>query len=682
MEVTDIMYELTRWDDYDYSKLNNIKTVKRTSKKNTVLINDVIIMLDTETSRKKPEAGYANHVCAFTISIRAHMKNYCTLYGNKPSECCDCLDRMIKAMPGQKTIIYIHNMAYDWVFLRLFLMQKFGTPDKQLNVKSHYPIVIEFHNGLIFKDSYILSQKSLERWAKDLDVKHKKASGKWIYDQIRDQGCDFTADELEYIEHDTLAGVECIDTLKHQLNRRIFSIPYTATGIVRDEARKIGKQNHAHELFKKISGSFEVYDMLTKCFHGGYTHANRYHINDKITDQVICRDFTSSYPYVMLTEKYPMTRFYMYKPKVSIDELIRNSEKYAFMTKLIMVNPHIKDNSVVMPVLQSSKCVKMINPVIDNGRILSANYVEIYLTDVSLKLIKDQYHWDQHICIDTYYARKQYLPRWFTDYIFKLFRDKSELKGVDPLNYALAKAKLNSCYGMCVQKAISDDINEDYLTGEYTISCNYNVEKYNEYLNNRNKFLPYQWGVWVTEYAMQNLHTIGKMCEDWIYSDTDSVYGVNWDEDQIEAYNDACRKKLTDNGYDAIIINGKSYILGVAEVDKVCTEFKTLGAKRYAYRSSDDGELHITVAGVPKQGVKSLNDDIDNFQKGLIFPGTVSGKKQHTYIYTDGEIYEDDHGNETGDSIDLSPCDYLLDDITVDDWMSIFDSEVNIQVYE
>ena len=675
------MYELTHWGAYDYKKLSNIPYVKRCSKKRVETYNNAVIMLDTETSKKSVEYGQANHVVAFTISIRSKKENICTLYGNKPSECIQCITKILNAMQGEKTVFYIHNMSYDWVFLRLFMMQEYGSPIKQLNTKPHYPIVIEFANGLILKDSYILAQKSLERWSKDMDIEHKKAVGKWDYDKLRSQDHNFTPEELEYIEHDTLAGVECIEALQLQLHKRIYSMPYTATGIVRDEARKIGKDHQAHDQFSKVSSNFTVYKLLEKCFHGGYTHANRYMISETITDPVICRDFTSSYPYVMLTERYPVTKFHQYKSMVSIDELIKNSDKYAFITKLVLVKPRLKNDLTIMPVLQVSKCIRSINAVIDNGRILCAGYVEIYVTDITLKLIKEQYHWDSHACIENYYSKKDYLPRWFTDYIFDLFRQKSELKGSDPLNYMLAKAKLNSCYGMCVQKAISDDIIEDYLTGEYHITNNYNPDKYDEYVNNRNKFLPYQWGVYVTEYAMANLFTLGSMCDQWIYSDTDSVYGVGWDEDKVNEYNKMCLMKLRDNGYDSIIVNGKEYTLGVAELDKICTEYRVLGAKRYCYRDKEDQELHITVAGVPKKGVESLKDDINNFTKGAVFSGEISGKLQHTYIMS-GEIYTDDQGNETGDSIDLSPCDYLLDDITVEDWMSIFDKVIEVQVYD
>ena len=613
------MYKLELWDHYDYSQLNIVKTVKRVTKKGTEAYNNAIMMLDTETSKKSDRHGEDNHIVAFTISIRYKHENICTLYGHKPTELIECLNRIFKAFSGDHTIIYVHNLSYDWVFIRKYLFDEYGTPIKQLNTKSHYPIRIEFSNGLILRDSLILSQKSLDKWARDMGVEHLKASGKWDYEKIRSQSEQFTADELEYIEHDTLAGVECIDALAEQLHHRLYAMPYTATGIVREEARKIGKAYHAHDEFEKITPDFNVYLLLEQCFHGGFTHANRYMINELITDQVRCYDFKSSYPYVMLTEKYPMRRFKPYKKLCTIEDLLKQSEKYGFITKLIMVKPRLKNEFEPMPVLQYSKLIRSINAINDNGRVLCAGYVEIYVTEVTLNLISEQYIYDKAVCIENYYSKKEYLPRWFTDYIFKLFTDKCELDGVDPLNYMLSKAKLNSCYGMCVQKAIQDDIEEFYYVNEYHTTSNYTEENYEKYRTSRARFLPFQWGVWVTEYAMQNLHILGSMCDKWIYSDTDSVFGSGFDDQKISEYNDNCRKKLTANGYGSVMVGDKEFTLGVAELDKQCEEFKTLGAKRYAYRSAKDHELHITVAGVPKKGVNCLKNDINNFQKGFLF---------------------------------------------------------------
>ena len=81
------------------------------------------------------------------------------------------------------------------------------------------------------------------------------------------------------------------------------------------------------------------------------------------------------------------------------------------------------------------------------------------------------------------------------------------------------------------------------------------------------------------------------------------------------------------------------------------------------------GEFAVKVSGV-----ESLNNDINNFKKGTVFSGKISGKLQHTYLYTDN-IYIDKDGNEVGDSIDLSQCDYLLDTIEKN-LLANFDSDI------
>ena len=88
------------------------------------------------------------------------------------------------------------------------------------------------------------------------------------------------------------------------------------------------------------------------------------------------------------------------------------------------------------------------------------------------------------------------------------------------------------------------------------------------------------------------------------------------------------------------------------------------------------------MAGVPKKkGALCLDGDIENFKEGLVFSGTVTGKQTHTYFFTD-DIHIDDQGNEVGDSIDLSPCDYLLSSVNRVDWESLFNEEIEVQIYE
>lgn len=293
--------------------LKYTKTVKRAGRGDNDLYNDLIIAADTETSKTRPEEydsqgqyiPQENIIVAWTVSVRGSCGNICTVYGSRPHEFCAFLARLQDALPGDKTPIYFHNLAYDYTFLEIFLFQLFDYPVHQLNTKPHYPISVEFENGIILKDSLIIAQKKLERWAEELDVEHKKAVGKWDYERIRDQSGGFTPDELEYIEHDTLALVECLDKLKQKLHKHIYSMPITCTSIIREEVQKAGRRNRARNRFERTCASYEVYRKLEQAYHGGYTHMNRHAAgwvwpdHESVTRGWFptCYDFASSYPF-------------------------------------------------------------------------------------------------------------------------------------------------------------------------------------------------------------------------------------------------------------------------------------------------------------------------------------------------------------------------------------------------
>ena len=688
-------YSFCHYKKFNYDILNHIYYCYRIGK-DRITVNDVIIMCDTETSKKQPDEEYIdnhglikyktheNHVVAWTISIRAFHKNICTLYGRKPSTMAQTMLRIHEHMHGMQTIFYFHNLAYDHWFLRRFWIDLYGKPIHQLNTKPHYPIYVEYSNGIIIKDSLILAQRKLEKWASDLGVEHQKAVGKWDYDKIRNQTGDepFTKDELEYIEHDTLAGVECIDATMQALNKKIYSIPYTATGIPREQTRKRGGKK-AHETFSKMALTLQQYEKMSACYHGGYTHGNRHYINTLIDwKNVWAFDFSSSYPYSLLAFKYPMEKYTPLGEDVSASFIINNHEKYSYMFKFVAVNIKLKSDDEGMPALQFSKCIRTVNAILDNGRILASNYVSIYLTEWDLMVIAEQYTWDKHICTEVEFARKDYLPRWFTDYIYECYKSKTLLKGKDKVLYSIEKSKANSLYGMCVQKPLRDDIVEDYDTGEYIIKDIENPdEEYSKYVNKISSILPYQWGCVCTAIAFYNLHTLIKCCKP-LYCDTDSCYGVDWDLDAVTSYNKGCKDKLLANGYGAVIVGDREYWLGIAEHEKSdeYSQFKYMGAKRYCGRCIEDNELHLTVAGVPKKSGALCLSSIDDFHPGFIFSGLKTGKKTH--VYFSNEIYIDENGNETGDSISLIPCDYQLDSVDVYDWEAIFNDEIQIQIYD
>ena len=121
-----------------------------------------------------------------------------------------------------------------------------------------------------------------------------------------------------------------------------------------------------------------------------------------------------------------------------------------------------------------------------------------------------------------------------------------------------------------------------------------------------------------------------------VYADTDSVkVAEGYDKEVIENYNKFVVNKINHvsklleiplNKFAPKDKNGITRMLGLFDEDGHYLEFKTLGAKKYAYKSldknKDTGELeekvHITVSGVPKKGAKALKGDLNNFKNNIL----------------------------------------------------------------
>lgn len=118
-------------------------------------------------------------------------------------------------------------------------------------------------------------------------------------------------------------------------------------------------------------------------------------------------------------------------------------------------------------------------------------------------------------------------------------------------------------------------------------------------------FLPFQWGVWTTAWARYRLKEgINIVGDNYVYSDTDSVKYIKTENDDIDKkfkdYNEQRIKDSIRNKAFATDPSGKTHYMGVFEFEEMYTEFKTLGAKKYVYRTQD-GKLHATIAGVNKK---------------------------------------------------------------------------------
>ena len=150
-----------------------------------------------------------------------------------------------------------------------------------------------------------------------------------------------------------------------------------------------------------------------------------------------------------------------------------------------------------------------------------------------------------------------------------------------------------------------------------------------------------------------------------MYSDTDSVKYIKTENDDIDTkfkeYNDRRIKDSIRNKAYATDPAGKTHYMGVFEFEEMYTEFKTLGAKKYVYRTQD-GKLHATIAGVNKKKAPAeleKYNGIDSFKIGFTFSdagGTESVYNDSDYgIYTIGKC-----SVRIGKNVVIKPSTYTI----------------------
>ena len=183
------------------------------------------------------------------------------------------------------------------------------------------------------------------------------------------------------------------------------------------------------------------------------------------------------------------------------------------------------------------------------------------------------------------------------------------------------KERVNSSYGMTVQRVDQSTTEYDPETGLYSSGDPDLQESLNKYYKSRNSFLSYQWGVWVTAHARAALQRILDITgADTVYCDTDSDKCIGDHDAEIEKLNEELKARAKEAGAFAYDRNGNIHYCGVYEKEQDYDEFKTLGAKKYVVKIGD--QCYSTIAGVSKKiGSKFFTENgLDSFRIGSVIP--------------------------------------------------------------
>lgn len=587
---------------------------------------------------KKGKQWYWNCPASFdieTTSYKKYGKKFATMYlwalningstivGRKWSEFSKVIRTVADAMHTDETrlIIYVHNLGYEFQFMRGWFnfANVFASKERR-------PIYAQMESGIEFRCSYILSNYALAYIGENLLLKYKveKDVGALDYSLKRNWLTQLTPEEYWYNVHDVQVVTSFIQE-KIETEGDITEIPLTNTGYVRKFSReycftqmsedpKVIRKNKAryHEIMNALQITSELeYNQLNEAFGGGFTHANPYR-SGKVQENVFSMDLASSYPAVMVMKKFPMGRgtFIGQATIKDLDWLTNSGYCAVFTIKIKNLEPTFRwDNYISL-----SHCsVISKDAVINNGRVVSADECQLVVTELDFDIIRRTYTWSTIEIHNLRVYPAGYLPRPFIMAILHLFGKKTSLKDVEgkEVEYMVSKNMINSAYGMSVTSIIRDIY--DYMNGTGWLTTDGNVSsQISTYNKSYNRFLFYGWGVWVTAHARHNLWDAIIECgSDYIYSDTDSIKGLNYEKHRgfFTLYNFNIKRQLHNmcNYYSIpysyctpLTKNGDTKVIGVWEREKDYRYFKSIGAKRYIFEYMD-GMINFTISGVNKK---------------------------------------------------------------------------------
>ena len=642
-------------NDIDYEAIKNLPAARTGSGrrgKHRQKVKDIWCAFDIETSRLP---GDQSIMYIWQMQI-----DDVTVTGRTWEEFMQMLKLLNEAAEAsdQVILVFVHNLSYEFQFLSGIL-----EPENVFAVRLRKVLKFDWKH-IEFRCSYLLTNLSLAAFTRQMGVEDAKLSG-FDYDKLRYPWTELSPDEMAYCVNDVKGLVQALKKKAEINGDTVATIPLTATGYIRREAKRVMRGFNWHQLHDQMP-TWRVYKLSRAAFRGGDTHANRYYAG-RVVSNVQSWDRSSSYTEVMMNRLFPGSRFWFIKDeKATLDKILELiGRNRALLMRVCFKNVSLVDPFEGCPYIPVSKCRPCINPWEDNGRVMSADYIELAITDVDLLIILEQYKYDEIAFYDVAYARYRLLPEPLRDLIRKYYIEKTALKGVDEMElyYARAKELLNSLYGMSAQDPGKADIlysqKEGFKLGNDITPEDFERKMYNS-------FLSYCWAPWVTAWARLELHIARKMVgRRFVYCDTDSVKfdadpSLPWDMPDFTDYNNKKVELANNTGAWADDPAGIRHYMGVFEYEG-SSKFKTLGAKKYC--TEKDGKIKLTCAGVGKRsGAEDLerNGGIDAFEIGYVFTGKAGGVEA---VYNDSadEVREiEGHKLHITKNVCLRPSTYTL----------------------
>lgn len=622
------------------------------------------ICLDTETSKIDEATGW---VYQWAVCIKQHI----FVYGRKPSEFITFLQNIAEHYQlndERKIIIYIHNLQYDFSYLKRFIMQYDPCIDV-LAIDNHTVLTVDVL-GFRFICSYKLTNLSLAVLSDKYAKKYIKAVGEIDYNIVHYQDETLTDSDWLYMFSDVASQY---DGIKQYLLMNNYTFcadaPFTSTGFVRVACRKASKKDSKwREQFELMRLDLEQYRLCRQAFMGGICICSYKYSNKTIRAEngikLKHKDFTSSYPARQCLETMPAGKPMWYgaiKSRRKFEQLI---DKYHCVFMITLYDVHIKDG-VTAPYIPSSKCLAPKELLKINGKVVFAKELTIAITEIDYKWIKRQYNASNFKISKMLCFKRGKMPDWLKAEIMQYFTNKCTLKHSEPVLYAKSKNLLNGIYGMTATSIIREQYKINLDNGVIKRFIADDIDKQDQadldrYYRSHNSFMPYQYSLFTTSWARDALMTMIEAVgyDNFLYCDTDSVFYIETPEnrERMAIYEKECIDKAIKGG--AFV--GNNY-LGAPTDEPELRAFRGLHSKCYAMEELNEKsgkyELNVVIAGIPKRAVKWIDGkpvtktnseelaSIDNLKDGFEF--VHCGGTRCVYNDERAPVIMDINGHET-----------------------------------
>lgn len=520
--------------------------------------------------------------------------------------------------------LLFHNLKFDSQFITYYLLthgyeyieDKKDRRDKTFTMLigdngAFYSMEIYFQvkgkksNKITIYDSLKVLNFSVEEVAKAFNLPIRKLE--LDYTTKRERWHKLTPHEIDYIRND----VEIMARAMNFMYEKGLTRMTIGSNALANYKESVSNFKH---YFPVLSPDCDA--DIRRSYKGGFTYLNPIW-KDKISGQGIVLDCNSMYPSVLRYEMMPFGEPLHFDNKYQYDPC------YPLYVQVISCVFEVKPGFI--PTIQIKNSLSfMPNEYLTSS---GGELVTLTLTSVDLELFFQHYN-ISHIHYGGGYKFKG-CTGLFTKYIDYWTEEK--IKAGKEGNKALrtiAKLCLNSLYGK-FGLAIKTSRKHPYLAEDGRVRYYIGAQEIRDGI-----YIPI--AAFCTSYARKKIIEVSMSIRRWskqkygkdlyIYSDTDSCH--------IETPNPE-----TDINDLSEIVDIDDYKLGAWKPESSFIKGKYLRQKCYIEQSKD-GEIHTTIAGLPKKMSYLIN--FDNFTEGFstenLAPEELGNERKLTYEYVPGGV--------------------------------------------